>query len=270
MNKTDISYAVKGSKMDYKEIDEVKRTVDLVANTYLFFDSDRDVLIPGCSAKSISERGPQSNKPGKIKHLKGHDINEMIAIPTLISEEKFKGNEVLRCNSYFPESEDSENELINYKSGMYDQHSIGFRYLQVEVAQAFTQDQKSKKLWDEWIGKIINPKDAEAVGYMFIVKEIALFEYSTVAFGANRLTPYLGAKSENKVVRFDNLMKKLDALLRSDIDKDIKDLQERQFKQMLYELLTEEPQRKPLNNEPERPVIHKVDELIKSVQFKLN
>jgi len=67
-DKLDIHYAVKGNPFEHKEVDEVKRTVDLVANTYLFYDSDGDVLMPGCAKKSITERGPKSEQPGKIKH----------------------------------------------------------------------------------------------------------------------------------------------------------------------------------------------------------
>jgi hypothetical protein len=243
-DKLQVHYGVKANHFEHKEVDDSQRTVDLIANTYLYFDSDCDVLMPGCAKKSIDERGPGSTTPGKIKHCMDHELSEMIGVPKSITEELFEGKQVLRANSYFPESEDSENALINYKAGMYDQHSIGFRYIQLALATP-TGEPDARKLWDEVIGQLINPMDAIEKGFMFVCKELALFEYSTVAFGANRLTPYLGSKSDNKIVRYNNLIAKFDSI-KSNVDKYIQDLQERQFKQMLKEIMTEEPFVKPV------------------------
>lgn len=270
-SKLETHYGVKSNPFEHKEVDDSQRTVDLVANTYLYFDHDKDVLFPGCAKKSIEERGHNSKAPGKIKHLKGHVLNDMIAIPRLISEEMFDGKNVLRANSYFPESEDSENELINYKAGMYDQHSIGFRYLQLALASPTGEDE-DRKLWDEVMPLLINPEDAEKVGFMYVCKEIALYEYSTVAFGANRLTPYLGSKSENKTVRYNNLLTKLDHVLKNrEIDKFTLEMHERQLKQMLFEIMTEESETKPLRKESKElpPQKFDVHAYLNNFNFKL-
>jgi hypothetical protein len=77
MNKTDklsIPYAVKGNGA-VKQVDTNERTVDVIANTYYWFDSDADVLVPGVAAKSIQDRGPKSSMPGKIKHLSNHNLS---------------------------------------------------------------------------------------------------------------------------------------------------------------------------------------------------
>ena len=248
MNKLEIPYAVKSSPNSYKEIDSSSRTVDLIANTYNYFDSDADVLLMGACAKSIQERGVNSSLPGKIKHLMHHDMTKVVGKPTLLEETTLDGKEVLHANSFFPEVEDSERELQKYIAGLYDQHSIGYRYLNIEWVE------KETDAWDKYMKILINPDEADKYGYMYIVKEIELFEYSTVAFGANRLTPYLGSKSENKTVQYQNLMTKLDSLhkaMKETKDKYTIQVQERQVKQMIYELYHPEPDLKATHKEPE-------------------
>ena len=237
--KLDTPYAVKANNhLEHKEVDLTKRTVDLIANTYWWFDSDFDVLVPGVVAKSILDRGPDSKAPGKIKHADAHDLRNIVARPTLLEETTFQGMDVLRANSFFPETEKSEAKLIEYQNDMIDQHSIGFRYLNLQFIESEADE------WDDVISKLINPETAEDAGFLWLVKEIELFEYSNVAFGANRLTPYLGSKSENKNIQYHNLVSKLDELhkvMRSGGEKDLIRLEELQIKQMIYELYNQEP-----------------------------
>ena len=61
-----------------KDVDISKRTVISIPNTYNFFDSDADVLLPGCAAKTISENGPNGNGSAKIKNVKDHNISQRI------------------------------------------------------------------------------------------------------------------------------------------------------------------------------------------------
>lgn len=264
--KRDIPFQVKSDAINnFKEVDTSTRTVDLIANTYYYFDTDQDVLINGVAAKSIEERGPNSQLPGKIKHAWHHDLKETHAIPKLIEETKHNGMDVLRANSFFPEVEDSERELIKYKEGFYDQHSIGFRYMQLEFIESETS------AFDEMLVKLINPQDAIDMGYMYVVKEIKLYEYSTVAFGANRLTPYLGSKSENKTIRYNNFIKKLDALhnaLREGIkDKYALEAQEQQIKQMISELYNQEPSVKDTLPKPSKDDTFDIDKYLQTIKF---
>lgn len=235
--KLDIPYAVKSNNLEYKEIDLSKRTVDLIANTYYYYDSVGDVLVDGCCSKSIQERGVNSSLPGKIKHLMHHNWDQNIAKPILIEEALINNTKALHAQSYFPETDDAERELIKYQSGMWDQHSIGYRYMNVELVEMKSSN------WDEYLKLLINNEDAIEKGFMYIIKEIMLFEYSTVSFGANKLTPYLGSKSANKNVQYNNFCTKLDAIHQAYKagfkDKYILECQERQVKQLIYELLNE-------------------------------
>jgi hypothetical protein len=264
-DKLDMHYVIKNDNVtNYKEVNESSRTVDLIANTYYYFDSDFDVLIPGVAAKSIQDRGVNSKSPGKIKHAMHHDLKEIVALPTLLEEEKFQGKDVLRANSFFPEVEDSDKELQKYLAGLYDQHSIGFQYLQLEYIE------KGGEGWDDILRKLINPEDADNVGFLYLVKEIALYEYSTVAFGANRLTPYIGSKSTSKKVQYDSFIKKLNALheaMKNGVkDKFTLELQEKQIKQMIWEMFNPEPDLKTTYKKPESKSTQ-VTEIISNHKF---
>lgn len=238
--KLDMPFAVKVDGLNsFKEIDTTQRTVDVIANTYYWFDSDGDVLIPGCAVKSIQERGPDSKLPGKIKHLSNHDLHKAIGRIEKLEETKFEGMDVLRANSYMSETDLGEETLVKYNEGLIDQHSIGFRYMDLQFLESESEE------FDAMLSKLINPEDAIDAGYLYVVRELKLWEFSSLdGFGSNRLTPYLGSKSENVTVQYNNLIAKHRALvtaIKNGGDKGVIELQNAQIEQMLYELYNREP-----------------------------
>jgi len=238
MNKSDklnINFAVKHNFYKLEEADKGNRIIKAIANTYNYFDSDYDVLRMNCAKKSIQERGANSQAPNKILHAKDHNLTQLPGKSIVEQETVINGYEVLYCESRLSETLDGEELLIKYLDGIYNQHSIGFRYINLEYIE------KGDNNWDKFISTIVNPEDADKVGYGWDVKEIALYEWSTVAFGANKLTQYLGIKTENKALQLQNIYTKLNALINKAKHLDVKDkglfeLQHKQLKQMIYEL----------------------------------
>jgi HK97 family phage prohead protease len=232
-DKLDIPYQVKSNLSSYKEIDESGRIIKAVANTFNYFDSDYDVLVPGCCKRSIQNRGANTNAADKILHAFNHDLTQLPGKSIVEHEDIVNGNTVLYVESKLSESTDGENLLIKYKEGIYNQHSIGFQYMDLQYIEAEAEG------WDDFLKNMINPDEAIKVGYGWKVNEINLYEWSTVAFGANKLTPYLGVKSDNKKVQLNNLYVKLEALIKSAKsgvkNKDIFELQYKQLKQMISE-----------------------------------
>lgn len=239
--KLNIAYQVKSNLASYKELDESSRTIKAVANTYNYFDSDYDVLLPGCCKRSIQNRGASSDANDKILHALFHDLTRLPGKSIYESEEKVTINyngknlsvDALVTKSNLDETQEGEDTLIKYKHGTYNQHSIGFQYLDINYIEAEAEG------WDDMLKYLINPEDAIKAGYGWIIKEINLYEWSTVAFGANKLTPYLGVKSENKTVQLNNLYTKMDALItaaKTGIkNKSIFEKQYLQLKQMISE-----------------------------------
>lgn len=262
--KKDIPFGVKANQAAHKA-ETSGRTVDIIANTYNFFDTDWDVLAPGCCEKSITERGPKSSLPGKIKHLSNHDTRKGIGRVELLEETKINGMDVLHALSWMSETADGEDTLTKYKEGLIDQHSIGYRYMDIQFLESESEE------FDNVLKDLLNPQDAIDAGFMYYVNEIKLWEFSSLdGFGANRLTPFLGVKSDNKTVQYNNLVAKLDALLRSDADKDTREMQTLQIKQMIYELYNPEPSGKPTPPGPgENDTLDIVQEIDK-YSLKLN
>lgn len=225
-----------------KDVDVSKRTVQSIPNTYYFFDKDYDVLLPGCAKKTIEESGPDSNGNAKIKNVKDHVISDRIGKPQLIDERRVDGKSVMYAESKMLTTTLGDDMLIEYQEGVIDQHSIGFQYLDLEFVTDEAKD------WKDWLKKLINPKDAEDAGFMFLVKEIKLYEWSPVSFGANELSPYLGVKSDNKnglMLKINSRLDLLEKQLRSGKQSDYAmfdyELETRQLKQIISELFSKEP-----------------------------
>ncbi len=210
-------YSVKSGHTDLqvKDVDLEKNTVQFVGNTYNFMDSDQDVLFPGVAKKSIQERGVNSNAHAKIKHISDHklDTNHLVGVPTLIEERNENGFDVLYLESKIPNTQQGRDHLIKYQEGLYDNHSIGFNYIDIAIADKESSNEDERNRYNKYISQIINKDDVEKLGYFFAVKEIALWEVSVVPFGANMLTPYLGSKSQAKAdVMMLDLKNRLDAM----------------------------------------------------------
>jgi|SRR5215211_589852 len=244
-DKLDTYYGVKsgiGTACKVEDVDTSKRTVKVITNTFYHFDDQADVLIEGCTTKTIKENGPDSKDGPKIKNVKDHKLDIRIGLPKVIDERKIDGNYVQYAESEMLKTTAGNDMLIEYQSGVIDQHSIGLHYLDLEI---LTADAKN---WKPWIDRLINPKDAEEYGYMFLVKEIRQIEFSPVSFGANKLTPYLGCKSNNPELVVMKVMEKLDRL--NNMAKSGKKenfnyynfyLEHLQLKQVIKELFIEEP-----------------------------
>lgn len=199
-------YAVKSAKSVVKDFDMEKRTVTGLFNSYFYIDSDLDMLVTGAAAKSIEEKGAGSKSGNKIKHLKDHNWTSVIARIDVLEERKveYQGKiiEGIYFESFYPETQESSDMLIKIQEGLYDDRSIGFRYRTLGIAEQDSENEDSKKRWDEFYPLALNPEKADEFGFFWVVKEIDLFEGSDVAFGANKLTPMLGVKGkENQILK---------------------------------------------------------------------
>lgn len=177
--------------------------VRAVGNTFNFFDYDGDVLTPGSVTKTLQ------NRDIPVYHLKDHNFStdgligsmqsvgveqvetlEYGSVPALVFESKIKGFEW-------------------YKEGVISQHSIGFRYEQIELAIRDDDGTEEQKNWTTYIDNVINKTEAEEFGFFYLVKEISLYEISAVLRGANRLTSTLKAKDLQAVKSATQLLNSL-------------------------------------------------------------
>ena len=232
-------YSVKYADANIIDVSTSSRIVTGFFNSYNFFDSDKDVLIMGAAKKSIEERGVNSNAVAKIKHALNHDLTTLVGKLQVLEETTKNGITGIYFESKIANTTLGNDTLINYKEGIYDNHSIGFKYNQLSLIES----EKNPVAWNEVVSKLMNPEEAEKFGYLYIVKEINLFEGSTVAFGANSLTPFLGVKSGSKESMTLALVSKLNQLeytvkngMQSEEMLSTFELQIKQFKQILKEI----------------------------------
>ena len=233
--KKNMPYKVKNNSTSYKEIDQDNRTVKAIVNTLNFFDYDCDALASGCANRSISDNGAKSEAVAKIAHLLHHDMHRPVGKSQVESEEAIDGKKVLYVESFIPDTFDGDDTLIKYNTGIYNQHSIGFSYKNITFME------KGSASWDKWMKELINPEDADEMGYGWKVNEIQWWEYSTVVFGVNKLTPYLGTKNMKKSDIVDVISQKLTILANKAMRREIKnkklfEFELAQLNQMIVEL----------------------------------
>jgi HK97 family phage prohead protease len=247
------TYAIKSSdRFAIKDVDLATRTVTGFYNTANFYDSDNDIVLPGANNKSIAERGPDSNATQKIKHLMFHDWT-MLPGKLVTLEERtlpYKGQNI--TGTYFEtkmaNTQMGNDALINYQEGVYDNHSEGFMYMDGSYLDDSDGDE-----WDKMLALCVNPDDMSKAGFAYVWKELKMYEGSTVAFGANALTPYLGVKSQNKdalILKLNDRIELLGKMLISGTQSDETlqafSMQKQQLKQIINELFALPPSEKDI------------------------
>lgn len=167
-------------------IDAENRVIKFYAAIWGNKDDAGDILIKGCFAKSIQERGPESSTNRKILFLWMHEIDEPLGKPTVLKEDNI-GLYVETPVDRIPEGDRCLEQL---KSGTLNQFSIGYQYVWDKMEYDETQD-------------------------AFIVKEVNLFEVSVVSFGCNEETEFLGMKAEQLESQRNQLLRETDKALKT-------------------------------------------------------
>lgn len=135
--------------------------VTMYVSAFDNIDSDGDVMVKGAYEKTISERGPKGSN--RIKQLWQHETWNPIGVPVEMEEDSMG----LLVRSYISDIRGGDYRKM-YKEGIITEHSVGFQTMKEDRMQ-----------------------DAR------YIKEVKLWEYSAVTWGANERTPVL-AKSNDK------------------------------------------------------------------------
>lgn len=176
--------------------------VKVVINTTNFLDSHGDVHVNGIWNKSIKDNAEKG-----FLHLQEHDrdfdkiISDNAKGYTKSMAWKQLGfsydgkTEALIFESTI-ERERNEFMLKQYSKGWVKNHSVGMRYVNIELAINSEDEwnKEEKAIWDEFYPIIANKEVADERGYFWVVKEAKIIEGSAVVMGSNSATPTL----ENK------------------------------------------------------------------------
>lgn len=148
-------------------MDDEKHVIRVKFASFGNKDSAGDILVKGCFAKSINERGPQSDTNRKIAFLWQHDIYDPIG-KVLEIEELDDGAYATVQLSNFDAVPNAKRAWYQLNDGDINQFSFGYQYV-----------------WDKM--EYIEEEDA------FLIKEVVLHEISVVTLGCNEHTEYMGA-----------------------------------------------------------------------------
>lgn len=177
-------------------------SVKVVINTTNFLDSHGDVHVNGIWNKSVKDNT-------SFLHLQEHEreFDKVITdnakgyVKTMSWKSlgfSYSGNtEALIFESTIDKGR-NEFMLNQYANGWVKNHSVGMRYVQLELAinTEAEYDKEYKALWDEYYPSIANKEVADERGYFWVVKEAKIIEGSAVVMGSNSATPTLQTKEE--------------------------------------------------------------------------
>lgn len=175
--------------------------VKVVINTTNFLDSHGDVHINGIWNKSISDNV-------SFLHLQEHNrsfdkiISDSAKGYTQLMTWKELGlsyegsTEALIFDSII-EKKRNEFMLNQYSNGWVKNHSVGMRYVKLELAinSDAEWDKEEKAVWDKYYYLIANKDVADEKGYFWAVTEAKIIEGSAVVMGSNSATPTLENKN---------------------------------------------------------------------------
>ncbi len=178
-------------------------TVVSVINTTNILDSHDDVHISGIWKKTLQE----TKRHYLIKEHK-FDFDHVISDQVEASTRNIKWSTL-----GFPEWDGQTQALVfqsqilptdktgmydRYKSGQVPNHSVGMRYVKLELAINSTVEDfaDEKAVWDKYIDQVVNADAARDLGYFWAVTEAKIIEGSAVLRGSNIATPTMSVKTE--------------------------------------------------------------------------
>ena len=198
-------YIIKDFNGSVSDMDMQSRTVKFQFSAFNNTDLDGDVIVAGAFKKSIAERGPQGNN--SIWHLADHmpSLKHAIGKPSEITETPDGAIAVTKI----PNTTFGNDVLELYATGAITQHSFAGQSIQSEMQ-----------------------------GETRIIKEIQLWEVSSVIWGANPNTPTIEVTKGNKLDMsiFDKLEALQKTLSKGNISDETGELIELQIKLIKSEL----------------------------------
>lgn len=174
-------FVTKSMPAQVKDLSVVDRTVTGYFARFGSTDYDMDVFEPGAFAKTIAEWGPEGKN--KIQHLYQHDTWRPLAKPKVLRTDDFG----VYFESQFADTSWGRDAIKLYEAGVINEHSVGFQIIR---SSADTVD-----------GKEIQR-----------IQEVRMWEGSTVTFGANEDTPFMGLKSVTRQHAADHMDKLIKAV----------------------------------------------------------
>lgn len=173
--------------------------VRAIINTTKLFDSHGDVHIDQLWNKSLKD-----NKDNYL--VKQHEFNfEGIISDNVKAFVKqmtwaelgfagYQGTTQALVYDTVIDKADSPDMFERYRRGKVKNHSVGMRYVKVEMAVDDDRYEKEKAVWDKYYPQIANKADVDEAGVFWAVTEAKNIEGSAVVKGSNFVTPTMSVQ----------------------------------------------------------------------------
>lgn len=181
--------------------DIYKLRAKLVINTTNLLDSHGDVHVKGIWNKTVKE-----NKSPYLlqEHVMKFDHIITDEVKASVKEmswgdlgANYNGTTEALVFDVVMNKKRNEYMFEQYANGYVKNHSVGMRYVKMDLAVNSSEKWAAaeKEIWDKYIDQVVNRKEAEAVGYMWIVQEAKMVEGSAVVKGSNHITPTISVEA---------------------------------------------------------------------------
>lgn len=174
--------------------------VSNVINTTLYLDSHNDVHLNGIWNQTVKQQA------GNVFHVINHDlsIGSIVGYKNDVTMEVRKvswrslGYDVdgmTEALIFHTKITDKTNvdAFKAYRDNAPVQHSIRMEYVKLMLAIDDEEMEEEYKVFQSYLPQVINRSTAEERGYFWVIQEAKISkEGSTVVFGSNDITPYLG------------------------------------------------------------------------------
>lgn len=161
---------------EIKDINPTKRIVAGYPSTFGTLDSHGDIVDKGAFARTVNAWGPEGKN--RIKALYQHDPAWLVGRPVVLREDEFG----LYAETQFADTAMARDTLRLIEDGIITEQSIGYDVVRAEPGDGATH-----------------------------LKELRLYEYSFVTWGANEVTPITGFKGtvglREKMERMERALK---------------------------------------------------------------
>lgn len=185
------------SKAEATSVDATMLNVKVVINTTKIMDSHNDVHLDGIWTKTLKENKDfylLQEHQMKFDKIISDDVDSYVKEMSFASlGYAFKGN--TQALIFDANIDKSRNEFMfkQYAKGYVKNHSVGMRYVKLELAinSESEHDSEEKEVWDKYYKEIANKEVADSKGYFWAVTEAKIIEGSAVPMGSNHVTPTL-------------------------------------------------------------------------------
>lgn len=174
----------------------------LIINTTNYFDSHKDVHIPGIWKKSLSETKEMYLCNSHFLTFEDIITDEIKAYTKTFTWKELGYNKpgTTEALVFDAKIENERNPFMfnQYRKGYVKNHSVGMRYVKILLAINDEDYKEEFAVWNQYIDEIVNKEDAEDSGFFWAVKEAKVIEGSAVVRGSNRITPVYRIQSSKQ------------------------------------------------------------------------